>query len=514
MVSEKNNIFVDASFFEGIDGSKDLITTFISPEIQYPGRRNIATDIVFESTDEAFTNSIVTLEVATITSGTEDNPVILYLVDSSITYLNNLTQYRTGTILSGTTDILVDYRFLGFFSSGAKKNIVTSVIVGDEFVRLYNIYTSLIILPIVTYNKDVITDYTNYTGYNDYYDVPIINYYGYCDNDIFYYTPSGSLVDFDKIVEVSFAGWISYSTTGNIICSLQNTCGNLINIELGSGNKTGMGISCISSIVAKNNYLANVICSLLDIKEMLCNVETVSGIKTGIDINVLSSTQVTDVGCLVDITMFPIYFNNFTVSIGEYVSSNELICVEAHDGFYNLIASGTYFKLNDVLVDHTLTPISDGYKICYNSPDNFLSLKGIIKFTAHAENDNGDFLEEDYYLTFGYIVAFDNKDWIGLDYGFNTKVGVRLSSENLSECPSISSEGYWFNSEQHPTADLGATIVGKGKIRETKALGATIYPESTAYFYNKQFRVVVTAKDFNGNIMAPCVLEFKIRNDS
>jgi hypothetical protein len=41
---------------------------------------------------------------------------------------------------------------------------------------------------------------------------------------------------------------------------------------------------------------------------------------------------------------------------------------------------------------------------------------------------------------------------------------------------------------------------------------AIIYPHSTAYFYGKEFKVVVKAKDFAGNQMEPLILNYRIED--
>jgi len=43
-------------------------------------------------------------------------------------------------------------------------------------------------------------------------------------------------------------------------------------------------------------------------------------------------------------------------------------------------------------------------------------------------------------------------------------------------------------------------------------LGASISPQSTAFFYGKTFRVVLNARDFAGNRMEPYEFEFKIED--
>jgi hypothetical protein len=47
---------------------------------------------------------------------------------------------------------------------------------------------------------------------------------------------------------------------------------------------------------------------------------------------------------------------------------------------------------------------------------------------------------------------------------------------------------------------------------ENRDLLGQIKPLSTAYFYNKKFKLVVTAKDFNGNEMEPLILNYTIED--
>jgi hypothetical protein len=83
--------------------------------------------------------------------------------------------------------------------------------------------------------------------------------------------------------------------------------------------------------------------------------------------------------------------------------------------------------VNDQKVNTYLSPITDGYRMYYNPLDDFLSLDGPTTFTVHAENEYGNQLEENYYLTFGYLVEYNNYYNSGIDFGNNTKVLVRIT---------------------------------------------------------------------------------------
>lgn len=150
----------------------------------------------------------------------------------------------------------------------------------------------------------------------------------------------------------------------------------------------------------------------------------------------------------------------------------------------------------------------------YDSLDDFNSLEGPIVFTAHAENQCGDTLEKDYYLTFGYVVEYKNvQDQLdSMDYGFDNKIAVRVTAENYASCPKLSSLAWEFESKTQNNGDLGASITGRFHAWDYSDMTASIQPHSTAYFYGKEFTVVVKAKDFAGNQMEPLNLKYRIED--
>jgi hypothetical protein len=89
-----------------------------------------------------------------------------------------------------------------------------------------------------------------------------------------------------------------------------------------------------------------------------------------------------------------------------------------------------------------------------------------------------------------------------------------MSAEDLATCPKFSADAYWFVTEHLKPKDLSASIVCiPAPVTEAiEELQASIYPQSTAFFYGKTFRVVLTCKDFEGNEMEPYEFEFKIED--
>lgn len=205
--------------------------------------------------------------------------------------------------------------------------------------------------------------------------------------------------------------------------------------------------------------------------------------------------------------------SNFSLGEDEYASAAIPIYVNLVDYAHNITtASGTYFEIDGTSVSGTFSPLTisgsvGAYRMSYDPADDFSSLMGPTTFTVHALNDIGETSEKDYYLTYGYKVKFNNFD---MDFGYGTQVVVRIVAENLASCPKKDSTAYWFETRQQYSKDLSCSI----ESNPIGELSASIYPQSTAYFYGQTYRVVVTAKDFSGNEMETFILVYTIENEN
>jgi len=213
-----------------------------------------------------------------------------------------------------------------------------------------------------------------------------------------------------------------------------------------------------------------------------------------------------------DIDLFSLKITNFSLDIGGYTTASGYISVDILDDMYGVSISGTCLKVEDQIVPVTFSGIDNGYRLFYDPIDGFDTLNGPTVFIVHAENSNGDILEELFYLTFGYIVEYDNKPRIAVGFDYNTKVTVRVTAENYASCPKITADGHRIITEHRENVDLGATIVGMFHADDVSNLSAEIYPKSTAYYYGKEFTIIIKAKDFANNVMEPVTLRYRIED--
>ena len=318
----------------------------------------------------------------------------------------------------------------------------------------------------------------------------------------------------NRIVDVSFAGWVShyigfdaYSVLGGFNEGID------YEVTITGGGVDVNYLDAYSTALTVSGLDLEIYCALTEMAYVTAEAETIKGRIARCYYEVFSTAE--KHGYLnLDVGLYPIKITNFSLDVGEYTTASGFISVDVLDDTCPVSTSGTYFMVDGIRVPVTFSSITDGYRMYYNPEDNFSSLEGPTTFTAHAENECGQSLEQDYYLTFGYIAEYDNYPslWQGMDYGFNNKIAVRVTAENWASCPQVSSLAWDFESREKFNQDLGASIVGTFYSKEASNLAAEIKPQSLAYFYGKEFEVVVTAKDFAGNEMTPLVLKYRIED--
>lgn len=213
---------------------------------------------------------------------------------------------------------------------------------------------------------------------------------------------------------------------------------------------------------------------------------------------------------------YPPYVLDFFLDSDQYTESSSVAWADIVDYHYKIDKDSTYFVIDGTVVSGTFTTLSGvtasgvAYRMSYDPADDFGSFSGPTGFTVHVENELGGTAERTYRLVFGYKVDFDNDSHKYLDYGFYNKVVVRSSAENLATCTKESAYAYWFETRTRPFNELSCSIVGMNNVGN---LSANIVPLTTAYYYGRECRLVVRAKDFSGNEMEDFVLEFKIEED-
>ena len=283
-----------------------------------------------------------------------------------------------------------------------------------------------------------------------------------------------------------------------------------------SGSVLDIPIDVYSTATTSGYYLHDAVCGKTsfsnedfptDLVSYSLDSEVVSGTIGYYHKEILSCVSGVE-GYTFDINLLSLKISNFSLDIDEYALASGTICADITDDVHNVSTTESYFIINDTETSgNVFTPITDGYRMCYDSPTDFNDMGPAI-VTVHAANDNSDILEKDFYLTSGYIVEYDNRRQ---DYGFGSQVVVRGTAENMASCPNTGTDAYFFTTIPRKSIDLTASIVGRPW--QEKNLSAEIVPQTdTIYFYGKVFRIEVRAKDFAGNVMEPFTFEFRIED--
>jgi hypothetical protein len=199
-----------------------------------------------------------------------------------------------------------------------------------------------------------------------------------------------------------------------------------------------------------------------------------------------------------------ILIDNFSISVEEWLPVVDpfSFAVDVVDQIHGITTSGTYFLHDGQIVSTSHSGIADGYRFCYDTPP---TISGAISLTIHAENNNSDTKEEDYYLLYGYNVKFNEL----IDWGPKREVVTTVDAKNLAFCPNTKTDAFYFETADLHSYDLGASI----QAIESVDLNATIYPQNTFFFYERTYTIKISGiQDFAGNKMSDFNFSFTIEN--
>ena len=514
MPSVKNNVYIDSTFTSADEGyiAVDSSVEFVDPSDNIG---NYSIPIIYQTTTPLITSIDVDVEYLaeyTTISGTDSILVSFFSgqVDN-FGVVPSLVEYSVESVTSGTLDSHIDY-FTGYNPISGTINEKITFIAGER----YNEYESYVVEyefdSSISGSKAYWLNYTNFCGSVNPSGLPIPSLEYYDDTIVEYGTGDWNDGGIGSYIDITFAGWATFPFPADIFSVDMNVSSAYpFDVETISGTITPHYLDIYSVQLTTSGIEIDVYCALVDMATLLMEAETIKG-RVGYLTQEVYSTAAGSPGITCDIDLYPLKITNFSLDVSEYTVATDYISVDILDDIYGVTISGTYFMIDGEEVSVTFSGIENGYRMFYDPVDDFNSLNGPTVFTAHAENSNGDTLEEDYYLTFGYLVEYVNCPRIGQDYGYNTKVTVRITAENYASCPKLGSDGHRFITEQRKNVDLGASIVGMFHADDVSDLSAEIYPSSTAYFYGKTFEVVIEAKDFAGNITPSFVLTYRIED--
>jgi len=517
------NVYVESSFITLSSGVEDVFINYSVEEADNIGEFTIPVDceLAITSTGVQFVSTAYT----TI-SGVDGftSTAIAYQHTNTTTMsgvLTSLVEYGIPVSVSGLSDdIDTDLEYFVITDSnkipGHRRAYIDSIM-GEAYVVSDNIFTQYWIFSSASGTSDY---YTLYTAGGDYDPTDPLDYViisGTVDSITRFSAgnyntlTSGSVRAF---VDSVFSGWVYYFKPDELSYRFDSICG-LETVSQGydfdstaiSGAITPINYDVYSTIEASNYINTDSICGVVNQTFYFVESTVISGGLGYQDWDVCCGLVNTN-GFSFDVDLFSLKISNFSLDEGEYSSATGTVCVDVTDDVYNVVTSGTYFIIDETVASGVFTPITDGYRMCYDPIDNFASILGATTLTVHAQNDNGGILERDFYVTSGYSVEYDNETQ---DYGFDSTVVVRMAAENFASCPLTNTDAYWFTTVQKVTDNLTATI--RGVPWSELNLGASIVPQTdTIYFYGKVFTIEIRAKDFAGNEMPSYTFEFQIED--
>jgi hypothetical protein len=514
------NVYFESNFFDLdnlSDGSNDADVDYSVEEADNIGERNIVLSSVFNSPSDAFASFPAEYNVSLSSSGFYST-AFAYQRNTAVSgVITSLVEYSIPATISGLASATpVDLDFFINYTTEGHQNARVVTVIGDPYVYSDNILHQYWIFSSISGSKtyDVL-----YTAGNDYDPSDPLDYVTISGvNDYPAHFSAGTLISGGSgraFIDSRFAGYVYHFKPDELSYKFNSVCG-LENILHGydfdsvviPGSVLAVDYNVYSTVVV-SGIISDIdaCCGLVDLVSYSIEGTVIPG-GLGYQDYDLCCGSIGIGGFNFDIDLLSLKISNFSLVEGEYTAASGTICVDITDDVYNVVTSGTHFIIGDTVTSGTFDTITDGYTMCYDPVDNFASIMGATTFTVHAQNDNGDVLEKDYYLTSGYMVEYDNRTQ---EYDYDNQVVVRMTAENFASCPADSTYAYWFTTEQQLPKDLTASIVGVpwGE----KELTAEIYPQTdTMFVYGKVFNVEVRAKDFSGNVMPPYVFEFRIED--
>ncbi len=513
MPDDTINIYVDTTFASPSDTTVDTDVELILAEADVIGAYNMPT--VYTTTASTSGSADIITEYFKVDSTTSGSGNIYVEVFTASTTESGifvcLTEYAIGDVVSGTKNTYVDFFGASTTTSGFQHTLI-DYIAGQVLGSYLDISVPVSYWTAISVSgtEDLNIEYLRASSSDGTVTKITEASFGSLGT-----MTSGSI---DSDVDLTLAGWANFPLIADLFCSLSGIVGIQSELTTTSGGLYACYTDMFSCASGINDVDFDVFCCLINNEAINNELTVISGAVGKIDCH--ASSNIDDMisfGC--DIDLLSLKISNFIPVEDDYVYASDGVSVDITDDVYNVLTSsgvscsGTCLKVDGTPVETTFSGITDGYRMNYDPPAGFEFLGGSTEFLVRAENSNGDVLERSYYLTNGYFMDYANYPG-KFDYGWENQILVRMSAEDLATCPKFSADAYWFVTEHLKPKDLSARIVCiPAPVTEAiKDLQVSVYPQSTAFFYGKTFRVVLTCRDFEGNIMEPYEFEFKIED--
>ena len=459
-----------------LDGYEDISTAYstasTSDVVKY-----IPTVYRTSAALDSTKNMVVEFETSFTSSGT-----IYFQVEASL----GPSGAHLGMFASGTSDINLDFTLEA--SDAVNIDFYTEFTYGTEYQWVLPFPVELFLVDPYTQSYDIINQLSFPYGLIDSFNNIISSFKVYKSITLY----------IDIINDLSIAQDKKFIAGLDVFSTLSGSLLNYYGTEatVGSGKLAYFDIDLHSSYLVET-YLNNDIYSTASGTRSYYNVEaeTATGTVTYVESDVYSTVSGAKGNLNCDVRTWSLNTGDFFLDVYDHTTASAIVWVDIVDGMYGVSISGSYFKVNGVpKYNVTFSGIDNGYRMFYDPLDDFYSVSGTITYTAHIENDVGDYRENNFYLLFGYNVAYKEV----IDWGPNREVPIWMKAKNIAFCPGYSTDSYYYVTREYESRDLGAFIEPIGYVD----LGSKIYPDNEFFFYGGTYIVTLSGiKDFSGNEM-------------
>jgi hypothetical protein len=207
-----------------------------------------------------------------------------------------------------------------------------------------------------------------------------------------------------------------------------------------------------------------------------------------------------------DLKTRSLFLDGFFLNIDEFTAASGVGYVDIVDYIYEINNETIQITKDDTTISGiVIEDIPNGRRVYFDPLDDFYS-DGELVISVYAESVYGEVLEEDFYLLYGYNIELDED---GVVWDAATRVYVSATASNAVVCNNVEGAHYYFDTMDYFSFNLGAYI----NPVESRDLGFSIYPQSTAFYYGQTYTVTVSGvRDYHGNQMEPFTYTFTIES--
>lgn len=439
-------------------------------------------------------------------------PTVYYQAETptTTTIYNLAVAYTAGSAISGTIDIDTEL-IVNDSPTTITDNIVIEVEANDlnstlkdidvdttvqtAIDRINNIPVSMIHIEQITGSRNLEHEYIISTTLNKETNVDI--------ELKFYIAPAD--VESDTLVDVTISDDMRFTFDADIFSTrLATLSGIEADIEVTTGIVHSIVTDLFNSEIEITAITADTFSSDVNQESFGLEATLISGTINSINTDSFATVSGVE-GIGLDVRTWSMFVTDFFLSPDEHQVASGQAWIDIVDFLWSIDTANTYFMVDGVAVSGTtFSGINNGYRVSYDPPSDF-DHEGPFTYTIHAQNIQGDILEQDYSLLYGYDVAFNKV----IEWGPHRQIDILTKATNNAYCSNTAAESFYFVTKDYEAHNLGSTILPTRPVDISSSIGTI----AKVFYYGGAYTVTVSGiRDYAGNELDPIQYSFTIEN--